>query len=439
MDSQKLFLVLKRKIKHANIEIIGESVLKRPIYSVTFDFGEEKSVIIQGSIHAREHITCDLVVEMIFEISKNFEKYRKMKTPNLVFVPLSNPDGADLVLHGLESVENLKVRKFLRKINNNSLDFSLFKANANGVDLNNNFDARWGTGKANVFFPAPHGYVGKRAMSEPCTKALEYLVKKVKPIFTISYHTKGEEIYYDFFCKKEHEKRDKKIAKIVARTLNYKLVSSQNSSSGGFKDWCIEKFNIPSVTIEVGSDKLEHPIGVCHLEKIFKRNKKILEKLGKIAKECEMEENQMMKKALNLAKKAFEEDEVPVGAIIVKDGKIVSKAFNKREKSKDATAHAEILAIQKACKKLGDFRLLDCEMFVTLEPCLMCMGAILNSRIKTLYYGAKNNKENALSLDEIVARAELNHKTKIVGGILEKECSELVSSYFRSKRKIKDV
>lgn len=287
MDNQKLFSVLKQNIEHAKIEIIGESVLKKPIYSVSFDFGMEHSMLIQGAIHAREHITCDLIVKMIFEISENFEKYKKLKTPNLVFVPLSNPDGADLVLNGLQNVKNLKIRKFLREINNGSSDFSLFKANANGVDLNNNFDAKWGMGKANVFFPASHGFVGKTAMSEPCTKALEFLTRKVKPIFTISYHAKGEEIYYDFFCKKEHEKRDKKIAKIVAKTLGYKLVSSQNSSSGGFKDWCIEKFHIPSVTIEVGSDKLEHPIGDCHLEKIFKRNKKILKKLGKIAKECE--------------------------------------------------------------------------------------------------------------------------------------------------------
>lgn len=153
-----------------------------------------------------------------------------------------------------------------------------------------------------------------------------------------------------------------------------------------------------------------------------------------------MEEKQkFMKIALECAKKAYEDGEVPVGAVIVKDGKVIAKAFNKRERSRDATAHAEILAIRKACKKLGDFRLLDCEMFVTLEPCLMCMGAILNSRIKTLFFGAGNNKENALSLKEIVAKAELNHKTQIVGEILKDECSALVSSFFAEKRKSKDA
>lgn len=152
-----------------------------------------------------------------------------------------------------------------------------------------------------------------------------------------------------------------------------------------------------------------------------------------------MEENQkFMKKALVLAKKAYDSDEVPVGAVIVKDGKIIASAFNKRETSKNAVAHAEIFAIEKACKVLKDFRLLDCEMFVTLEPCLMCAGAILNARLKTVYFGAKNNKENAISFEEINQRAELNHKTKIVGGLLEEECSSLVSSYFKEKRKNKN-
>lgn len=153
-----------------------------------------------------------------------------------------------------------------------------------------------------------------------------------------------------------------------------------------------------------------------------------------------MQENQkLMRRALLLAKKAYNEDEVPVGAIIVKDEKVIASAYNKREGSKDATAHAEVLAIRKACRKLNDFRLIDCDMYVTLEPCLMCAGAILNARIRKVYFGASNNKENAISLDEIVDSAELNHKTEFVGGILKDECGLLVSSYFKSKRKSKVV
>lgn len=145
-------------------------------------------------------------------------------------------------------------------------------------------------------------------------------------------------------------------------------------------------------------------------------------------------EEKFMKKAMVLAKKAYEKDEVPVGAVIVKDGKVLSSAFNTRETSCDATNHAEILAIKKACKKLKDFRLLGCEMYVTLEPCVMCTGAILNARIENVYFGAYITN-GSISAEEISKRAELNHKTNFYGGYLEKENSELVTNYFKDKRK----
>jgi len=176
-----------------------------------------------------------------------------------------------------------------------SADFSIYKANANGVDLNTNFDAKWGTGKANVFFPSSHGFVGECSESEPCTKALVSLCKSVKPFFTISYHCKGEEVYYDFFNKKENLKRDKTIAKMVAKSLKYKLVKSESVSSGGFKDWCVCALNIPSVTIEVGSDKLSHPIMEDKINSIYKRNYKIIKLLAKILKEFEKHENRRRK------------------------------------------------------------------------------------------------------------------------------------------------
>ena len=124
-------------------------------------------------------------------------------------------------------------------------------------------------------------------------------------------------------------------------------------------------------------------------------------------------DDKFMKKAIALAKKAGENDEVPVGAVIVKDGEVLSYAFNKRESKKDATAHAEIMAIQKACKKLSDFRLIDCDMYVTLEPCVMCTGAILNARIKNVYFGAYISN-GSISAEELSNRAELNHKTNIL-------------------------
>ncbi len=139
---------------------------------------------------------------------------------------------------------------------------------------------------------------------------------------------------------------------------------------------------------------------------------------------------------MNLAKKAYELDEVPVGAVVVKEGKIIASAFNKREMSFDATSHAEILAIKKACKKLKDFRLIGCDMYVTLEPCVMCTGAILNSRIENVYFGAYISN-GSISAKELSERAELNHKTNFVGGFLEEENSRLVTNYFKDKRKNK--
>ena len=144
-----------------------------------------------------------------------------------------------------------------------------------------------------------------------------------------------------------------------------------------------------------------------------------------------------MKEALKEAHKALKKDEVPVGAVIVYNNKIIAKAHNTREKSKDATNHAEIIAIKKACKKLKDFRLVDAEIYVTMEPCLMCLGAILNARLKKIYFGASINKEGALTTQEIIKRAELNHVPEIEFGILKEECSNLVSGYFKDKRKNK--
>ena len=144
-----------------------------------------------------------------------------------------------------------------------------------------------------------------------------------------------------------------------------------------------------------------------------------------------------MKTALKQAKKAYELAEVPIGAIIVKDDKIISKAYNKRNTSKSAIAHAEILAIEKACKKLGDWRLDGCEMYVTLEPCPMCAGAIVNSRLQKLYFGAYEKKSGSvLSNYQILFNNGLNHVVDAEGGILEKECSTLLKEFFKSKRNI---
>ena len=135
------------------------------------------------------------------------------------------------------------------------------------------------------------------------------------------------------------------------------------------------------------------------------------------------EKEKFMKKALQEAKKAYNKLEVPVGCIIVKNGEIIAKAHNLKETKYDTTKHAEILAIQKASKKLQSWRLIDCEMYVTLEPCPMCAGAIINSRIKKIYYGAKDEKTGAIgSVLNLLEDYKFNHKVEVESSILENEC-----------------
>ena len=143
---------------------------------------------------------------------------------------------------------------------------------------------------------------------------------------------------------------------------------------------------------------------------------------------------QFMQKALELAKISAAEGEVPVGAVIVKGDKIVGAGRNRREYGKNALYHAEIEAIDSACKKLGGWRLWQCEMYVTLEPCPMCAGAIINSRIKTVYYGASDNK--AGSFGSVVNFNDLpyNHKPQIVGGIMADEAQAVLTAFFKELR-----
>ena len=151
-----------------------------------------------------------------------------------------------------------------------------------------------------------------------------------------------------------------------------------------------------------------------------------------------MEKERFMKEALKEAKKAYQKLEVPVGCVIVKDGKIIARAHNLKETKFDTTKHAEIMAIQKASKKLNSWRLIDCEMYVTLEPCSMCAGAIINSRIKKLYYGAKDEKTGAVgSVLNLLEDHKFNHSVEIESGLLENECRDILQKFFKDLRNIK--
>ena len=225
--------------------------------------GHEKPVfIITGAIHAREYITSYLVLELI----KHFDDKKNKST--VYFVPMVNPDGVKICLY----------------------DKPLYKANLNGVDLNTNFDARWGTGIKNVTYKNDENYIGSFPFSERETRALRDFTVNVSPDMTISYHAKGEEIYYEFFQNEQDLKRDYYLAKIAAASTGYKI-KTPYGSAGGYKDWCIESLKIPALTIEVGSDRLTHPIGKEFLNGIFERNKNIIGDLTYGIKKIEEKRN----------------------------------------------------------------------------------------------------------------------------------------------------
>lgn len=146
-------------------------------------------------------------------------------------------------------------------------------------------------------------------------------------------------------------------------------------------------------------------------------------------------QEKFMKIALAEAKKAFDKEEVPVGAVIVQNGKVIAKAHNLKETKNDTTNHAEILAIQKASKKLNRWRLTDCEMYVTLEPCSMCAGALINCRLKKIYIGTMDKKTGACgSVLNLLEDYKFNHIVEIETGILQEDCEKILKDFFKFLR-----
>ena len=142
-----------------------------------------------------------------------------------------------------------------------------------------------------------------------------------------------------------------------------------------------------------------------------------------------------MKKAIQLAEKAFSEGEVPVGSLVIKENKIIGQGFNQREKLNDPTAHAEIIAITAAAGTIGDWRLDGCTIYVTKEPCSMCAGAIINARLKSLIFGAYDEKKGCCgSLYQLCGDRRMNSQTSVKGGVMAEDCSYLLKNFFSSKR-----
>lgn len=254
--------------------IVGESELGRRIPYVFVGKKNGNYLIVQASIHAREHLTALLTINLAKHLVRNPQL---TLLGGIYFIPMVNPDGVCLCQQGASSVGNKTLKSNLLATNGNS-DFSLWKANADGVDLNVNFDAKWSEGSKNVFCRASENYVGKYPESARETRALVDFTKSIKPCVTISYHLKGEEIYWEFGQKSHRKFRDRRYAEAIAKYTGYKVRSSEGST-GGYKDWCVERLKIPSFTLEVGNDKFTHPFPYEQFKTIYAQNEDLPRRL----------------------------------------------------------------------------------------------------------------------------------------------------------------
>ena len=249
----------------------GKSTLGKNILATHVGDYSGPQVLIQAGIHAREYITSLLLVEQ----ARNLYNNNLVQGGGIYFIFLTNPDGAELVLNGINSVPCDITKQYLTLANNGSENFSQYKANINLVDLNTNFDANWGGGSQNVTCPSTEDFIGFYPNSEREVNSLIDFTLKNKPLLTISYHTKGNVIFYGFEGQSQEDlNRDFEIGTRFSELTGYPLILTENST-GGYKDWCIQKLQIPAYTFEVGDETLPHPLGIETLPQIYNRNKDI--------------------------------------------------------------------------------------------------------------------------------------------------------------------
>ncbi|MBR6778730.1 MAG: hypothetical protein IKM43_01060 [Clostridia bacterium] len=249
----------------------GKSVLGKNLLATHVGSYDGPQILLQAGIHAREYITTPLLVEM----ARNLHNNNLVEGGGIYFVFITNPDGAEIVLDGIDSVNCQITKDYLINANGGGTDFSQYKANINLVDLNTNFDANWGQGAQNVFCPSTEDFVGFYPNSEREVQSLINFTLQTKPVITISYHTKGNVIFYGFEGQSEQDlNRDLNIGEALSETTGYPLIFTENST-GGYKDWCIDTLKIPAYTIEVGDENLPHPLGLETLPEIYQRNKNV--------------------------------------------------------------------------------------------------------------------------------------------------------------------
>ncbi len=249
---------ISRFYKSASVEkrVIGKSLLGRNIYAVKLGDGFPVGIAVYA-IHGREWLTSYLALE----------HFRQGVVGSVWLVPLANPDGALLSQKGIGSALQ-KYDGFLSAYSGGEL--RLWKSNVRGVDLNVNFDAEWGKGVKNVRRRGAENYIGESPFSEPETRALRDFTLDVSPSYTVSFHTKGEEIYWYFGQSPHTCLRDFTLAQAVSVATGYPLRQTVGSV-GGYKDWCISALQIPALTVECGNDEFRHPLGICAWSDVKKR------------------------------------------------------------------------------------------------------------------------------------------------------------------------
>ena len=253
--------------------LYGPYFLVAPIYQATK--ADEQGNDIRNGIYLPEGVWIDYFTGEKYDGNRILNNFAAplWKLPvfvkNGAIIPLTNPDGALLSQKGVNSAPQ-NMRKNLIALNRGSTDFSLWKANGRGVDPNVNFDARWGEGVSNVFAAGSENYVGEAPFSEPESRALKAFTEEIFPQYTLSFHTKGEEIYWRFSQTGMRTYRDYALAKALSASTGYPL-GDASDSCGGYKDWCVEALSVPAFTIETGREEAAHPLKEAELKDIVKK------------------------------------------------------------------------------------------------------------------------------------------------------------------------
>ena len=256
-------------IENLDFFIVGYSTLGQPIYGIHLGSYEGKQELIEGGIHAREYFVTPLLCRIVRYLST------QEFSGGIYVLPLVNPDGVRIVLDGVDWIKCPATRTFIVGINNGETDFSQWKANALGVDLNVNFDALWGEGTQNVFCPSSGNFVGYYPNSERETRLLIDFAYSIRPDITLSFHTKGEVIFYGFETLSQEElERDRLIAEAISKVNGY-AVTKTVGSVAGFSDWVSLYLGVPAYTIEVAPISSPTPVPLEYLDSAFDKNKDV--------------------------------------------------------------------------------------------------------------------------------------------------------------------